>query len=111
MSTTLRPPAGDDAAAMGMLRDMIEENFAAHTAQLTELTVYGRMPGHGGYDPLTLEEWAAHHRREIADSADALRRMADGTYGLCRTCHHAIPAGLLRAVPHAERCVPCRRLP
>ncbi len=38
----------------------------------------------------------------------ALRRVADGSYGLCLQCGTAIPAARLHAQPTAERCVGCQ---
>jgi DnaK suppressor protein len=40
---------------------------------------------------------------------DALAKLADGTYGICETCHHPIPAARLEAVPYARRCAPCQQ--
>jgi hypothetical protein len=88
---------------------MLEEEFAAQTARLTELTVYGRIPGHAGYDPRTLELLAASARERIAETAQALRRMSEGTYGVCTDCHHTIPLGRLRTLPHAAYCALCHR--
>lgn len=38
----------------------------------------------------------------------ARRAIADGTYGTCISCGGPIPEGRLRAMPDAERCVPCQ---
>lgn len=38
----------------------------------------------------------------------ALKAIKDGTYGVCVDCEKPIPAGRLRAVPDAQRCVPCQ---
>jgi len=38
----------------------------------------------------------------------ALRRIADGSYGLCLICGTRIPAARLHAQPTAERCVDCQ---
>lgn len=37
----------------------------------------------------------------------ALRRLADGTYGVCVDCGRGIPAARLDARPTATRCVDC----
>lgn len=96
-------------APLELLRGMLEERFAVHTNRLTELTVYGRLPGYGGYEPHTLDLLAASARQGIADTAQALRRMTDGTYGRCEDCDQAIPLGRLRAVPHARHCTGCHQ--
>lgn len=38
----------------------------------------------------------------------ALKRIDDGTYGLCLTCGKLIPAERLEALPFAEQCVSCK---
>ncbi len=38
---------------------------------------------------------------------EALRRIAEGTYGMCEHCRIRIPLGRLRLMPHARFCVPC----
>lgn len=92
-----------------LLRTMLEEQFALQTNRLTELTIYGRLPGHGGYDPHTLDLLATAVRQGISDTAHALRRMSEGTYGICEDCGQAIPLGRLRAAPNARHCTRCRR--
>jgi RNA polymerase-binding transcription factor DksA len=96
-------------APMELLRAMLEEQFAVHTTRLTQLTVYARLPRHGGYDPRTLEVLAASSRQRIARTAQALKRMSEGTYGVCEDCHKRIPLGRLRAVPAAATCALCER--
>ena len=91
-----------------LLRSMLEEQFALRTARLTELTVSERLPDYGGYDQHTLDVLATASRQDIRDAARALQRMAEGTYGLCESCHQPIPLGRLRAVPDARYCTRCR---
>lgn len=38
----------------------------------------------------------------------ALKRIEDGTFGLCRVCGCDIPFARLEAVPTAKTCVPCK---
>lgn len=40
---------------------------------------------------------------------DALRRIDDGSYGLCADCHATIPVARLEAIPYATCCVECAR--
>lgn len=48
--------------------------------------------------------------REIDEIDAALRRVADGTYGICERCGRAIPIERLRARPTATMCVTCAAL-
>ncbi|MBG0564776.1 TraR/DksA family transcriptional regulator [Actinoplanes aureus] len=111
MSTILHEPTDTAGAHLELLRSMLEETFAVHTARLTELTEYGRLPDHGGYEPHTLELLTMSHRQHVADAAQALRRMAEGTYGICEGCQHRIPVGRLHTAPHATLCAPCQPQP
>jgi RNA polymerase-binding transcription factor DksA len=109
MTATVHSSTGTAGEPMELLRTMLEERFAVHTRRLTEFTVYGRLPDRGGFDQDTLGMLATAARQEIADSAQALQRMSQGTYGICEGCHRDIPLRRLHTLPHARRCVPCER--
>jgi DnaK suppressor protein len=38
----------------------------------------------------------------------ALKRIEDGSYGLCQTCGNPIPRERLEALPFADQCVSCK---
>ena len=44
---------------------------------------------------------------EIAQIRAALRRIEEGTYGVCVECGEPIPGKRLEVVPHAPRCIQC----
>ena len=92
-----------------MLRSTLEEQFQRHTDQLAELTVRSQKAYRGGYDDDTLAARIVSSRQALADTAQALKRMADGTYGICERCAADIPLERLEILPHATLCVPCRR--
>jgi len=41
---------------------------------------------------------------------DALKRLDDGSYGICQQCNRPIVMSRLRAVPYASLCIGCQRL-
>lgn len=46
--------------------------------------------------------------RQILDLVkEALRRMQDGTYGICDVCGKPIPAARLQLIPWTTRCAKC----
>jgi DnaK suppressor protein len=92
-----------------LLRDTLEEQFQRHTDQLAELTVCSQEPDRGGYDDVTLAALITSARDAVADTAHALRRMAEGNYGACERCTASIPPERLEILPHARFCVPCQR--
>jgi len=50
-------------------------------------------------------------RRALADTDEALGRLASGRYGLCEACTDAVPAWLLAVAPDARFCPRCRPPP
>ena len=40
---------------------------------------------------------------------DALKRLDDGTFGVCQQCSTAITMSRLKAVPYASLCIKCQR--
>lgn len=40
---------------------------------------------------------------------DALKRMDDGSFGVCGECTHPISMSRLKAVPYASNCIECQR--
>jgi RNA polymerase-binding protein DksA len=45
--------------------------------------------------------------QEIKQIREALKRIADGTYGVCAQCGTDIDPKRLKALPNATRCVSC----
>jgi DnaK suppressor protein len=91
-----------------LLRRTLEEQFELHTSQLAELSAANRHGNDSGYDQDTRIALITSSRRALSDIAHALRRMAQGTYGLCEPCGTAIPAQRLEVLPHARFCAPCQ---
>ena len=59
------------------------------------------------------DEWLFlnQNRLEIAllrDVQHALRRLEEGTFGICPECNEPIPPKRLNAVPWAKFCLPCQ---
>ena len=44
----------------------------------------------------------------LSQIEEALRRVQDGTFGICRACGKKIPEERLEAVPTTTICVPCK---
>lgn len=47
-------------------------------------------------------------RKQLAELNDALKRIEDGSYGICQDCKDPIPQARLKAVPFARLCVKCQ---
>lgn len=101
MTTTAHDP-------IPRLRDALEVLFQRHVEQLTQLTIQLRQAGpHRDVQALTSR--IAVTREAITDSAHALRRMAEDTYGRCERCAARISLHRLRAVPATRYCAGCGR--
>jgi RNA polymerase-binding transcription factor DksA len=57
------------------------------------------------------ERLASDLQESLSDVDEALRRMLDGTYGVCERCGKPISEARLEAMPTARRCLDCARLP
>jgi DnaK suppressor protein len=55
----------------------------------------------------SLEENAEHL---LASIDAALKRVEDGTYGICERCGRPIGDERLEALPYATKCIECKRL-
>jgi RNA polymerase-binding transcription factor len=60
-----------------------------------------------GYERAQLTAVLEAARRRLVDLDDALRRLDDGTYGICEVCGEPIPGERLEARPSARTCVGC----
>jgi DnaK suppressor protein len=92
-----------------LFRDILEEQFQRHADELSELISCTRQPERGG-DEETLIALTVSSRRALADTAAALRRVAEGTYGTCKRCAVSIPLERLQAVPQTSLCLPCQQV-
>ncbi|MEV0155733.1 TraR/DksA family transcriptional regulator [Micromonospora sp. NPDC050686] len=102
MSTDIRPTADPDR--YHELRAALATEFETQTARLTELTADTGDPG----EAHTRDALLSATRQNLAQIGDALRRMAEGSYGRCERCAGQIPAERLEILPHAALCVPCQ---
>jgi DnaK suppressor protein len=51
---------------------------------------------------------SAQARAAVEEIDHALRKLDDGTYGICERCHEPIPKARLKALPYARLCVACK---
>lgn len=87
------------------LSEQLEEQYHRYTEELTILTE--RLRG-GGDDPETMA-MVADCRQVLADTARALRHLAENRYGVCEACHEDIPVPRLEVLPQARFCAQCQR--
>jgi DnaK suppressor protein len=97
-------------------RALLEERWRDRLQLVTELSVEfhdaaAAAPAEGAGQPgLALQrlmQRAASARRALADTDEALARLAAGRFGRCEDCTAPIPARALRAEPEARYCARC----
>ncbi len=75
-----------------------ENNYRDHMADQGSATFARELD-------MTIVEQA---RESLEQIERALRRMDDGTYGVCARCGEIIPTERLEAMPEADLCVACK---
>jgi Prokaryotic dksA/traR C4-type zinc finger len=101
-------------------RALLEARWQARVREVTELSLAYHVAaeavpggtGDGGYgtgqpEVRALLRRAVAARRKLADTEEALGRLAAGRFGRCEQCGSAIPAGLLAAAPETRYCPRC----
>jgi RNA polymerase-binding protein DksA len=51
---------------------------------------------------------ASNERKVIYEIDDALKKIEEGTFGICEGCKNLITKVRLKAVPHARLCIKCQ---
>lgn len=64
--------------------------------------------GTDAFDRLFALERAGGDQKVIRKIDEALRAIAEGTYGVCEECHELIQMPRLRALPFAKNCIRCQ---
>jgi DnaK suppressor protein len=91
---------------------LIEEAHGATIKESTgDLTHYSYHMADQGTDNMEREMAFAQgskSRRLLYHIDEALRRVAEGSYGKCESCGKQIQVPRLMAVPHARLCIQCK---
>jgi len=79
--------------------------------QSGDLSSYSFHMADQGTDTMEREmafNFASREGRYLYHLNEALERIEDGAYGICRTCKDEISKKRLEAVPHATQCIKCK---
>jgi RNA polymerase-binding transcription factor DksA len=97
-------------------RALLESRWRDRLQVVTELSLEyhdtaAAAPLQGASEPAPalhrLMQQASSARRALADTDEALARLAAGRFGWCENCASPIPARTLRAEPEARYCARC----
>ncbi len=64
--------------------------------------------GSDSYEQETTLQLIESNSISMRDVDNALKRIEQGTYGLCEECESLIPAARLSVLPHARYCIACQ---
>ncbi|MDZ7332365.1 MAG: TraR/DksA C4-type zinc finger protein [candidate division KSB1 bacterium] len=93
---------------LGYIKDVTENSSEE---KFGEDTTYSTHMADHGTDEQEREKRFYHASREnkfLMYIEEALQRIENGTYGICISCGKEIPKERLEAVPHTQKCVPCK---
>ena len=79
--------------------------------QSGDLSSYSFHMADQGTDTMEREmafNFASREGRYLYHLNEALKRIEDGKYGICRTCNGEVSKKRLEAVPHATQCIKCK---
>jgi len=95
------------------VQEITELSLAYHEAASATAAAAGAAPASGAAERKVrkLLRRTVAARQALADTEEALSRLASGRYGLCEGCTAAIPARLLAAAPETRYCPRCRPRP
>jgi RNA polymerase-binding transcription factor DksA len=100
----------DDGGAAPRWRAILETRWRVRLQEVTELSIAYHAATSGDIEdrqarPLLRRAVAA--RQRLADTEDALGRLAAGVFGRCEQCRALIPEPLLATAPESRYCVRC----
>jgi RNA polymerase-binding protein DksA len=106
-----------DQTREDMLRQRLEERLRASRQELEEIEE--RLQDKGDYSPGTGDPLVVRWELDLAlktrvenrieQLEEALDRLHEGTYGVCRRCGRDIDVERLEALPQTDICINCAR--
>lgn len=105
--------AGVRKKLIGMRQDILLEAKAEVDHILGEEDKYNGVSDDGDLADVAFRDAMqaaklTRHQAQLRDIDEALRKIEEGTYGICDECEEDIPLGRLNAMPFALRCVDCQ---
>lgn len=91
-------------------RSLLEARWRTRLQEVTELSMAYHAAAAGGIDDRQVRRLlrrAVAARQRLADTEEALGRVAAGTFGRCEQCGARVPGVLLAAAPETRYCARC----
>jgi YteA family regulatory protein len=100
-------------AACELLEQMEKNETIKSNAELsTELSFYDNHPADNASSIFDKERGLAFQKNEefiIEKADDALKKIEEGTYGICEVCGKEIDLNRLEFLPYAQHCIDCQQ--
>jgi DnaK suppressor protein len=113
MSSSTMPAARGASALTGaqlvLLRDLLEQQRSFRCDQLDQLRRASSLAGRTAGEQEITRFLVTGARAALSEVLQALRRMAEGSYGSCRHCGSQLPIEQLEVLPQVSRCMSCQR--
>ena len=95
---------------LGNVTSMESEALQRERSDLSNLPIHMADLGTDNYEIENIIGLMSSERKMLTEIDDALRRIEEGTYGICEGNGEPIPKPRLNAIPWARYCVPCAAL-
>jgi DnaK suppressor protein len=95
---------------LGNVTSMETEALRRDRSDLSNMPIHMADLGTDNYEIENILGLMDSERKILLEIYDALRRIEDGTYGICESHDEQIPKGRLKAIPWARYCVACATL-
>ncbi|MEK7775089.1 MAG: TraR/DksA C4-type zinc finger protein [Candidatus Zixiibacteriota bacterium] len=93
---------------MGIMESQVGTTIKESTGDLSSYSYHMADQGTDSMEREMAFMLASKSGRLLYHIDEALRRIQDGTYGLCLLCKKSISNARLEAVPHARLCIDCK---
>jgi DnaK suppressor protein len=93
---------------MGIIGETHKATIKESTGDLSHYSYHMADQGTDNMEREMAFAFASKSGRLVYHIDEALRRIADGTYGKCQKCGKTIQRARLAAVPHARLCIQCK---
>jgi DnaK suppressor protein len=95
---------------LGNVTTMEDETFKKERSELSSMPFHMADAGSDNFEQEFALDLMDSEKKMLAEINDALRRIEEGTYGVCEGKGESIPKTRLNAIPWARYCVKCAEL-
>lgn len=89
-------------------REALKKNRKDATGDLSNMPIHMADLGSDNYEQEFALDLIQNEEITLREIDEALKRIEDGTYGVCDECQKKIPLARLKAKPHAKYCIKCK---